>query len=201
MKAAVVVFPGINRERDMARTLKLVSGRDPAMVWHADTCAARRHRPGGDPRRLLLRRLSALRRDRGAGADHGCGARARRQGRAGARRLQRLPDRLRGRAAAGRADAQPEPEVHLPRRVSAGRALRHAVHARLQCRAGDPRAGRARRGQLHRRRQDHRAAGRRGAGAVPLRVPRRHDRSRTGITTAPSMRSPASSTPRATCSA
>jgi len=37
MKAAVVVFPGINRERDMARTLKLVSGRDPAMVWHADT--------------------------------------------------------------------------------------------------------------------------------------------------------------------
>jgi phosphoribosylformylglycinamidine synthase len=37
MKAAVVVFPGINRERDMARTLKLVSGREPAMVWHADT--------------------------------------------------------------------------------------------------------------------------------------------------------------------
>ena len=37
MKAAVVVFPGINRERDMARTLKLVSGVEPAMVWHADT--------------------------------------------------------------------------------------------------------------------------------------------------------------------
>ena len=37
MKAAVVVFPGINRERDMARTLKLVSGHAPAMVWHADT--------------------------------------------------------------------------------------------------------------------------------------------------------------------
>src|SRR3981189_1838704 len=37
MQAAVIVFPGINRERDMARTLKLVSGRDPAMVWHADT--------------------------------------------------------------------------------------------------------------------------------------------------------------------
>src|SRR6516164_8630747 len=36
MKSAVVVFPGINRERDMARTLKLVSGREPAMVWHAD---------------------------------------------------------------------------------------------------------------------------------------------------------------------
>jgi phosphoribosylformylglycinamidine synthase subunit PurQ / glutaminase len=37
MKSAVVVFPGINRERDMARTLKLITGRDPAMVWHADT--------------------------------------------------------------------------------------------------------------------------------------------------------------------
>jgi phosphoribosylformylglycinamidine synthase subunit PurQ / glutaminase len=37
MKSAVVVFPGINRERDMARTLKLISGREPEMVWHADT--------------------------------------------------------------------------------------------------------------------------------------------------------------------
>jgi phosphoribosylformylglycinamidine synthase len=36
MKAAVVVFPGINRERDMARTLKLTSGHEPAMVWHAE---------------------------------------------------------------------------------------------------------------------------------------------------------------------
>jgi phosphoribosylformylglycinamidine synthase len=37
MKSVVVVFPGINRERDMARALKLVSGRDPVMAWHADT--------------------------------------------------------------------------------------------------------------------------------------------------------------------
>lgn len=37
MKAAVLVFPGINRERDMARTLRLISGREPAVVWHADT--------------------------------------------------------------------------------------------------------------------------------------------------------------------
>jgi len=36
MKSAVVVFPGINRERDMARTLKLVSGAAPNMVWHAE---------------------------------------------------------------------------------------------------------------------------------------------------------------------
>jgi phosphoribosylformylglycinamidine synthase len=37
MKSAVLVFPGINRERDMARALTLVSGRAPAMVWHAET--------------------------------------------------------------------------------------------------------------------------------------------------------------------
>ena len=37
MKTAVVVFPGSNRERDMAHALKLVSGREPAMVWHAET--------------------------------------------------------------------------------------------------------------------------------------------------------------------
>ena len=37
MKAAVLVFPGINRERDMARTLRLASGKEPAMVWHAET--------------------------------------------------------------------------------------------------------------------------------------------------------------------
>jgi len=42
MRAAVIVFPGVNRERDLARTLKLVSGREPAMVWHADTAL-----PGG----------------------------------------------------------------------------------------------------------------------------------------------------------
>ncbi|MDQ8731801.1 phosphoribosylformylglycinamidine synthase subunit PurQ [Bradyrhizobium sp. LHD-71] len=37
MKSAVLVFPGINREQDMARALTLASGREPAMVWHADT--------------------------------------------------------------------------------------------------------------------------------------------------------------------
>src|SRR3984957_7700370 len=37
MKSAIIVFPGINRERDMAHALKLVSGREPAMLWHADT--------------------------------------------------------------------------------------------------------------------------------------------------------------------
>src|SRR5215207_3865126 len=37
MKSAVRVVPGINRERDMARALKLASGQEAAMVWHAET--------------------------------------------------------------------------------------------------------------------------------------------------------------------
>jgi phosphoribosylformylglycinamidine synthase subunit PurQ / glutaminase len=37
MQSAVLVFPGINRERDMARALRLISGRETAMVWHTDT--------------------------------------------------------------------------------------------------------------------------------------------------------------------
>ena len=37
MKAAILVFPGINRERDMARALARLSGTAPAMVWHAET--------------------------------------------------------------------------------------------------------------------------------------------------------------------
>src|SRR3982074_1031566 len=37
MKSAVVVFPALSGERDMARALKLITGHEPAMVWHADT--------------------------------------------------------------------------------------------------------------------------------------------------------------------
>jgi phosphoribosylformylglycinamidine synthase I len=36
MKAAVIVFPGSNREQDAARALRQATGRTPAMVWHAD---------------------------------------------------------------------------------------------------------------------------------------------------------------------
>jgi phosphoribosylformylglycinamidine synthase len=37
MKSAVIVFPGSNREGDVARAIALVSGKAPQMVWHADT--------------------------------------------------------------------------------------------------------------------------------------------------------------------
>ena len=36
MKSAIVVFPGTNREKDVAVALKKASGHDPVMVWHKD---------------------------------------------------------------------------------------------------------------------------------------------------------------------
>ena len=36
MRAAVILFPGINREGDAARALKQATGREPAVVWHAE---------------------------------------------------------------------------------------------------------------------------------------------------------------------
>jgi len=37
MKAAIVLFPGTNRERDMALALRVATGQAPAMIWHRDT--------------------------------------------------------------------------------------------------------------------------------------------------------------------
>ena len=37
MRAAVVVFPGTNRERDMAIALHRATGQRPRMVWHGET--------------------------------------------------------------------------------------------------------------------------------------------------------------------
>jgi phosphoribosylformylglycinamidine synthase subunit PurQ / glutaminase len=37
MQAAVVVFPGSNREQDAAKALGAVMGRPPHMVWHRDS--------------------------------------------------------------------------------------------------------------------------------------------------------------------
>jgi phosphoribosylformylglycinamidine synthase subunit PurQ / glutaminase len=36
VKAAVIVFPGSNCDRDMAVAIEKVSGHKPAMVWHAE---------------------------------------------------------------------------------------------------------------------------------------------------------------------
>jgi phosphoribosylformylglycinamidine synthase len=37
MKAAIVVFPGINRERDMAIALERATGQKPRFIWHKET--------------------------------------------------------------------------------------------------------------------------------------------------------------------
>jgi phosphoribosylformylglycinamidine synthase subunit PurQ / glutaminase len=37
MKSAVIVFPGINRDRDMAQALARFSGHAPQMVWQTET--------------------------------------------------------------------------------------------------------------------------------------------------------------------
>jgi phosphoribosylformylglycinamidine synthase subunit PurQ / glutaminase len=37
MKSAIILFPGTNRERDMAAALKRATGVEPAIVWHGET--------------------------------------------------------------------------------------------------------------------------------------------------------------------
>lgn len=37
MKAAVIVFPGSNCDRDLAEAIRLVTGTAPAMIWHRET--------------------------------------------------------------------------------------------------------------------------------------------------------------------
>jgi len=37
MKAAVIRFPGVNREDDAARALRLVTGREARMIWHGES--------------------------------------------------------------------------------------------------------------------------------------------------------------------
>ena len=37
MKAAVIIFPGSNRERDVCAALKRASGKEPVVVWHRES--------------------------------------------------------------------------------------------------------------------------------------------------------------------
>ncbi len=37
MKAAIILFPGSNRERDLAAALKRVTGEEPLLLWHRDS--------------------------------------------------------------------------------------------------------------------------------------------------------------------
>ena len=159
---AVVVFPGSNDDRDAAWALGAL-GAEPVLVWHAEERAAGRYRCGRPPGRVLVRRLPALRRDRPLLAGDAGGRGVRRRGRPGARHLQRLPDPLRGRAAAGRAPPERVALVRLPRRRRPRGAGGHAVHLAVRARPAPRHPGQARRGLLVRAARARRRARRRPA--------------------------------------
>ena len=94
-----MTFPGSNDDGDARLALELL-GAEAVAVWHTATDAAAGNGRRRAARRLLVRRLPSLRCDRARRARHGRGPPLRRRRRAGARDLQRLPDPLRGRAAA-----------------------------------------------------------------------------------------------------
>ena len=83
MKSAVVLLPGLNRDRDMIAALTKISGKAPVTVWQTET-----EIPDVDliviPGGFSYRRLPALRRHRGALAGHAGGGGEGRQGRPGA---------------------------------------------------------------------------------------------------------------------
>ena len=118
-RAASVSSPSPGRSTTATRPAPSRSaGADagPALARRRRPARRRRGRPA---RRLLLRRLPALRRDRpvrpGDGDDRRRGPRRP----AGARHLQRLPDPVRVAPAARRADPQRAPALPLPRPAAA----------------------------------------------------------------------------------
>ena len=170
MKAAVIIFPGSNREWDVCAALKRASGHDPIRVWHREAelpAADLIVLPGGFAYGDYLRC--------GAMAAHSpimreVKARAARH--PGARHLQRVPDPDRSRHAARRPPAQPHAELHLPRCPSARREHPDDLHLRLCRRPDDPGPDRPPRRQLHRRSGDARPAGGPGPRRLPLLQPR-----------------------------
>ena len=161
MKAAVLVFPGINRERDMARTLRLISGHEPAMVWHAETDL-----PSGTDLVVIP-----------GGFSYGdylrCGAIAARSPVMDAVRMYAAKGGLvlavcNGFQIACEAGLLPGVLMRNAGLKFVCRDIFLKVKrsdtpftARLQCRSGDPDPDRAWRGQLHGRYRHHSAAGRR----------------------------------------
>ena len=63
MRAAVIVFPGSNCDRDCKVAIERSTGAVVDMVWHGETALPDRPRPDRAAGRLLLRRLPALRGD------------------------------------------------------------------------------------------------------------------------------------------
>ena len=157
--------------------------------------------PGGDPRRLQLRRLPALRRHGRALPGDGRGARACRTRRLRTGRVQRLPDPHRGRIAARRPAAQCHAALPGAGLLPPGGACRHHLHQPVPTRRNLPRGDGAWRRQLLRRRRHAGPAGGRQPGRLPLRHQNRRDHARKPTATAAPATSPASSRPTCACSA
>ena len=174
MKAIVVIFPGSNREHDVA--------------WRCDAPRAMTRSASGTARRPSRADLIVLPGGFAYGDYLRCGAMAahspvmrevqgaRRARHAGARHLQRVSGIDRGRAAAGRAVAEPLAQftcrdVHL--RVENNQTVFTCGYAR---RPDDPGTGCASRRQLHRRSRH----------ARPARGPRASSRSAIAARTATS---------------
>ena len=97
MKAAVIVFPGSNCDRDCKTAIERSTGATVEMVWHAETALPAGHRPDRAAGRLRLWRLPALRGDGGAIAGDEGG-----EGRRRARRRRRSASATASRSCARR---------------------------------------------------------------------------------------------------
>ncbi len=173
-------------------------GAKPRMIWHRETDLSGLDLvviPGGFSYGDYLRCGAMAAQIAG----HARGARPCRARRLRARRLQRLPDPDRGRAAARRAAAQRRRCASSPWTAMLRVERSDTVFTAALPEGRDvPRADGAWRRQLLRRRRDARPAGGRGPGRLPLRAERGAD---APTATAPPATSPASIRPICACSA
>ena len=141
MKVAVLVFPGSNREVDVAKAIELISGRRPQMVWHGDADFASTDLivvPGGFSYGDYLRcgamaAQSPVMAEVKRRADRGVPVLAICNGFQIATEAGLLPGVLMRNA---------QPEVRLPRCASQGRDQPEPVHRRYADGPGAQRAGR-----------------------------------------------------------
>ena len=190
MKVGVVTFPGSLDDVDAQRAVASAATRPSRCGTATTTSRASTPCPA---RRLLVRRLPALRRDLPLRAGDDRGHRGRRPRDAGARHLQRLPDPLRVAPAARCADPQRPPQVRLPRPAAAHREQPHAVDLGVRRGRGDHHRAQERRGRVRRRRARRSTGSRARAASSPA--------TSTTTPTARCATSPASATSAATWSA
>ena len=172
MKAAVVIFPGSNREQDVFDALKRAIGKKPRNVWHRDTELPQADLiviPGGFSYGDYLRcgamaAHSPIMREVKARAASGVPV----LGICNGFQVLTEAGMLPGALLANRTLKFHCRDVHL--RVETSQTH---LHPRLRGRPGDPRAGRASRRQLFRRCRDARPARRRRPRRLPLLQRRR----------------------------